>query len=79
MAEIVHMALNNNHYSNQFREKIPMCFPALQFGSVASDKMEEECEDTKRIIRIRKSKDRQRNGQKKKDKRATIYKTYTQE
>ena len=69
IAEIVHMALNNNHYSNQFSEKMPMCFPELQFGPVASDKMEEEFEDTKskRVIRIRKSKkDRQRNGQKKK-------------
>ena len=30
---------------------------------------EEEIEDTKRVIRIRKSKNRQHNGQKKKDKR----------
>ena len=32
--------------------------------------MKEEFVDTKGVIRIRKSKDRQRNGQKKKDKRA---------
>ena len=38
----------------------------------------EEFEDTKGVIRIRKSKDRQHNGQKKKDKGQTmIYKTYT--
>ena len=38
----------------------------------------EEFEDTKGIIRIRKSKDRKHNGQKKKDKgQTTIYKTYT--
>jgi len=30
--------------------------------------MKEEFEDTKGVIRIRKTKDRQRNGQKKKDK-----------
>jgi hypothetical protein len=36
--------------------------------------MEEEYEDTKGVIRIRKSKDRQRNGQTKKDKqRLTKY------
>jgi hypothetical protein len=37
----------------------------------------EEFEDTKGVIRIRNSKDRQHNDQKKKDKRTTIYKTYT--
>ena len=38
----------------------------------------EEFEDTKEVIRIRKSKNRQNNGQKKTDKRKkkTIYKTY---
>jgi hypothetical protein len=38
----------------------------------------EEFEDTKEVIRIRKSKNRQRNGQTKKYKRTkkTIYKTY---
>jgi hypothetical protein len=36
----------------------------------------EELEESRRVIIIRKSKkDRQHNGQKKKDKRATIYKT----
>ena len=36
--------------------------------------MEEEYEDTKGVIRIRKSKDRQHNGQTKKDKqRSTKY------
>jgi hypothetical protein len=34
--------------------------------------IEEEFEDTKVLIRIRKSKDRQHNGQKKKDKRTNI-------
>jgi len=38
--------------------------------------MNEECEDTKVVIRIRKSKkDRQHNDQGKKDKQTTIYKT----
>ena len=38
---------------------------------------QEEFGDTKGVIRIRKSKDRQHNGQKKKYKRQTIiYKTY---
>jgi hypothetical protein len=32
---------------------------------------QEEAEDTKGVIRIRKSKDRKHNGQKKKDKRTT--------
>ena len=38
--------------------------------------VQEEFEDTKGVIRIRKSKkDRQHNDQKKNDKRKTIYKT----
>jgi hypothetical protein len=36
---------------------------------------DEKVQDTKGIIRRRTSKDRQLNGQKKKDKRTTIYKT----
>ena len=39
--------------------------------------IKEEFEDIKGVIRIRNSKDRQHNDQKKKDKRTTIYKTYT--
>ena len=39
--------------------------PFLQVNNVV---MQEEFEDTKEVIRICKSKDRQQNGQKKKDK-----------
>ena len=44
----------------------------------SNNDVQEEFEDTKGVIRIRKSKkDRQHNDQKKNDKRKTIYKTWT--
>ena len=46
---------------------VPICWSS-QYNEVANAYTEEEFEDTKRVIRIRKSKDRQHNGQKKKDK-----------
>jgi len=40
----------------------------LALATVRSSLLQDEFEDTKRVIRIHKSKDRQHNGQKKKDK-----------
>jgi hypothetical protein len=42
---------------------------SITFGRQPQNKLEEEFEDTKRVIRIRKSKNRQHNGQKKTDKK----------
>jgi hypothetical protein len=63
----------------KFEFKFIKCWESVPFGTLIvlqTQELHEEFEDTKWVIRIRKSKDRQHNGQEKKDTRTTIYKAY---
>ena len=53
----------------QHHQRMVFTFHSVVLSSTMIFKTEEEFEDTKGVIRIRKSKDRQHNGQKKRDKR----------
>ena len=53
----------------QHHQHMEFTFHSVLMSSAVIFKTEEEFEDTKGVIRIRKSKDRQHNGQKKRDRR----------